>query len=397
MKRAILLCWTILTLLVVATWARPSQAYPWMIRHDYTGCALCHTDPSGGFLLTPYGRAQTQTLLSSYGKGPEGNEVDGRSQFLFGAMPLPDWLNVGFSGRYMYMYQKPSAGPGLGASVWMQSDARAAVNIGQLEAAGSLGFSHQGGLPAAVTSRPKDNLVSREFWVGYNFDEEKNNKLRLGRMYLPFGMRTIDHTLFIRNVTQTDLDSQEQYGASFFHQSESYRYELMAIAGNYQLHPDTFRKRGYSAYLEYAVANRFGLGFSSMVTYQGTDDQKQVVGSLVRGAHGSFARWAPTSDLAIMSELDVVHTNPTSGGNPVFGAVGMLQADWEFVRGVHGVATPELYLADVGGKANKTFYRGWLTFAWYVYPHVDLRADGIVADDPMGKYTMGLGQIHLSL
>ena len=81
----------------------------------------------------------------------------------------------------------------------------------------------------------------------------------------------------------------------------------------------------------------------------------------------------------------------------MFGAVGMLQADWEFVRGVHGVATPELYLADVGGKANKTFYRGWLTFAWYVYPHVDLRADGIVADDPMGKYTMGLGQIHLSL
>ena len=34
-----------------------------MIRHDYTGCATCHADPSGGGLLTLYGRAQSDLLL----------------------------------------------------------------------------------------------------------------------------------------------------------------------------------------------------------------------------------------------------------------------------------------------------------------------------------------------
>src|SRR5262245_53860375 len=38
-------------------------AYPWMIRHGYGGCVTCHTDPSGGELLTPYGRVQGDLIL----------------------------------------------------------------------------------------------------------------------------------------------------------------------------------------------------------------------------------------------------------------------------------------------------------------------------------------------
>jgi hypothetical protein len=37
---------------------RLAQAYPRMIRRDYTGCATCHVDPSGGDVLTEYGAAQ---------------------------------------------------------------------------------------------------------------------------------------------------------------------------------------------------------------------------------------------------------------------------------------------------------------------------------------------------
>src|SRR5262249_37407470 len=42
-----------------------AKAYPTMIRHGYPQCASCHTDPSGGTLLTRYGRAQSELLLSS--------------------------------------------------------------------------------------------------------------------------------------------------------------------------------------------------------------------------------------------------------------------------------------------------------------------------------------------
>ena len=34
--------------LALTTFSSSARAYPWMIRHGYTGCTPCHTDPSGG-------------------------------------------------------------------------------------------------------------------------------------------------------------------------------------------------------------------------------------------------------------------------------------------------------------------------------------------------------------
>ncbi|HMR06939.1 MAG TPA: hypothetical protein PKA88_14240 [Polyangiaceae bacterium] len=51
------------------TWAEPASAYTWMIRHGYGGCNVCHADPSGGELLTAYGRTQGDLILRMrYGK-----------------------------------------------------------------------------------------------------------------------------------------------------------------------------------------------------------------------------------------------------------------------------------------------------------------------------------------
>src|SRR5205807_1331922 len=54
---------------------REAHAYGFMIRHDYGGCIQCHADPSGGGLLTTYGRMQSETLLRTrYGKQNEDEE-----------------------------------------------------------------------------------------------------------------------------------------------------------------------------------------------------------------------------------------------------------------------------------------------------------------------------------
>jgi hypothetical protein len=42
----------LLPVAVVLLWSRPAQAYSWMIKHSYGGCTVCHTDPSGGEMLT---------------------------------------------------------------------------------------------------------------------------------------------------------------------------------------------------------------------------------------------------------------------------------------------------------------------------------------------------------
>jgi hypothetical protein len=379
-------------------WVHPAHAYPWMVRHGYTGCGVCHTDPSGGFLLTAYGRAQTQTLLSTWGRGPAGDEVDSRSQFAWGSVPLPEWLNAGVAARNLVLYSKPSGGTGRSRFVQMQADARVVVSHGNFEAAGSLGFVHEGAFAAAVTRWDSDNLVSREFWLGYRFGEDQDMELRAGRMELPFGLRVIEHNFFVRARTQTDIDSQQQWGASLFKQGDTYRAEIMAIAGNYQISPDEFRQRGYSAYGELNIARAVAFGLSSLVTYASTDTEFGV--SAVRGAHGPFLRWAATPDLAVLAEADIAHATPQYAQTEA-GFVGLGQADWEFAQGVHGILSGELNLPRFQDSVDAWSHREWLSAAWFFYPHVDLRADAIWASEAFGPRRVEsatvLGQVHVSL
>src|SRR5690348_5745616 len=82
-----LLAWT-LGLSVLLVGPRSAHAYYWMIRHSYTSCQPCHADPSGEGLLTQYGRAQSEILLSTrYGRAAD-REPGRAKDFLFG-VPTP--------------------------------------------------------------------------------------------------------------------------------------------------------------------------------------------------------------------------------------------------------------------------------------------------------------------
>ena len=384
----------------ISLWAIPAHAYPWMIRHEYTGCATCHVDPSGGYLLTAYGRAQTQTLLATFGHGPEGDEVDRRSEFGFGLVPLPPWLNLGATVREAYMWSKevsPVQSPATTLSLLMQADLRAAITADRFVATGSIGYLHHGRHAAQITRGNGDVLVSREFWVGYHLGDEQQTMIRAGRMYLPFGLRVIEHPFYVRTNTGTNIDSQQQYGASLFHEEEGYHAELMAIAGNYQVFPDTYRQRGYSAYIEFSVMPRLQVGASSLLTYQKLDPD--ILQSAVHGAHGTMLRWSPDMKIAVLAEADIVHSVVDGSVNHM-GFVSMAQLDYEFLRGLHGLATTEFYLPP---KAQALWLnRDWLSVAWFAYPHVDLRLDGYWASEsfvPTARINSVamLGQVHVSL
>ena len=221
-----------------------AHAYAWMIRRDYTGCATCHADPSGGGLLTAYGRAQSDLLLRMRYGQPASEEADASSGFAWGLVTPPEWLNVGAAFRGAGLVTKLAGGKPTADFLLMQADARAEVRFGDFRANASIG---------AVTSEaPADaiagSLISREHWAGYAFADD-TVLLRVGRVNLPFGIRSIEHTLFVRRATRTDLNDAQQHGVALSYSGEVIRAELMGIAGNYQLHPDAFRERGYSGYV----------------------------------------------------------------------------------------------------------------------------------------------------
>src|SRR5687768_16254020 len=86
-------------LLVLLTPSR-ADAYTWMIRHAYSGCGVCHADPSGGEVLTPYGRAQSDLFLRMrYGdKAGEAAEPGKSSGFLW-FLDTPPNVMLGGNGR----------------------------------------------------------------------------------------------------------------------------------------------------------------------------------------------------------------------------------------------------------------------------------------------------------
>jgi hypothetical protein len=383
--------------------ASPAAAYPWMIRHGYTGCTPCHSDPSGGAgVLTEYGRAQSDLLLRMrYGQNNDTGEADKTAAFA-GFLPLPQELRLGGDFREAFYSNQVEGAPVQQEFITMRADLTADVKIGRFRAAGNIGYAPQGDLPAALTDAPQENLISREHWAGAELDEDGAWLLRAGRMALPFGIRMIEHTLVARSLTRTDFDATQQYGMALSYSGEGFRTEIMGIAGNFEIKQDDFRERGYSAYLEYAPMTTLALGASSLFTRATRDIVYGVTD--YRYANGVFARFSPVQPLVFLAEADSVYQSLTWHGHRS-GFAGFAQADYEATQGFHVMLTGELM--NGGAEQEPNSYDGWLSAVWFFLPHMDLRFDGIysnLASPPAGTapathsaVTTWLVQFHVFL
>jgi hypothetical protein len=351
-----------------------AQAYPWMIRHGYTGCTPCHTDPSGGMgAMTEYGRAQSDLLLRMhYGADAGSDEADRSMAFLWGAVPLPDSVRLGGDFREGFFSNQVEGATLQQELITMRADLYGDVRFGRLRAAASIGYAPQGDLSAALTRSDTDNLISREHWIGAELDDDGGWLLRAGKMALPFGVRMIEHTLWARTLTRTDLDATQQYGVALSFAKGRMRGELMGIAGNFEIRPDDFRERGYSAYVEYSPVEKLAIGGSSLFTRATRDIVYGVTD--YRYANGVFARYSPATPLVLLAEADWVYQSLTWNGHRS-GYAGFVQADYEPAQGFHFMVTAETMNGGTAGEPLS--YDGWVSAVWFFLPHLDLRVDGI--------------------
>ena len=380
-----------------------AHAYPWMIRHGYAGCTPCHTDPSGGAgALTEYGRAQSDLLLRMrYGKGSESGEADRTAGFL-GFVPLPEQARLGGDFREAFLSIQASRAPLQQQWITMRADLYGDFKIGRFRAAGSIGYVPQGDLTASLTTSQQDNLISREHWLGVELDDDGAFLLRGGRIALPFGIRMIEHTLWARQLTRTDIDDTQEYGAAFSFAREKWRGEVMAIAGNFEVRPDDFRERGYSAYVEYAPMTTLAVGASSMFTRATRDIVYDVTD--YRYSNGPFFRYAPWQQLVFLSEIDSVYQSLTWNGHRG-GYAGFAQIDYEPSQGFHLMLTGEAMNSGQAGEPLSA--DAWMSAVWFCLPHVDLRFDAIfsslgspgVAGGPSSRSssTLWMTQLHVFL
>jgi len=371
-------------LVVLLTPAR-ADAYTWMIRHQYSGCGVCHADPSGGETLTPYGRAQSDLLLRMRWDGKKAEEVEPSSAAGFlGFIQLPDPLLLGGSLR-----GATTLNDGTIKVFPMQMDVYGQFRVGSFFAGGSVGAARVAvGSPharaAQVTTGQGEqfNLISRNHYLGMDFDNGAYT-LRAGRLNLPFGIRIPEHTMWVREATRTDRESDQQHGVALAYGSEQLRAEGMVILGNYQIGPDEYRERGYSFYVELMAATRAAFGVSSNYSLA-KRDRMTLESNVTRGSHGAFTRITVIDPLAVLAEADLILDS-----SKTLGYVGFLQADYEILQGLHGILTGELLNAGQSKKeqlagdatvkgAGEPAFGAWISAAWFFLPHLDMRVDAIL-------------------
>jgi len=364
----------VLALLVVAGLsAKPAYAYPWMIKHGYTNCAQCHVDPSGGGTLTDYGRGQGEILVRTHYK--EMTEAPGKAaDFAFGVVKLPEPLSLQADLRGLVIPDPANV-----EAILMQADIRAALQLGPASnpnlftASAAIGPVSQGAEPAWITHNPADpgwNLTSREYWAGVS--PAKGLMIRGGRMNLPFGLRTEDHILYVRSATRTTSNDQQQTGLAVSYATKKYRFEVMGIAGNFQLRPDTFRERGYSLYGSYAITKKFEIGLSSLLTVAGADID--TLAPRTRQAHGLYTRASPVGPLAILAEADLL-VDDNDGVNSM-GLASSAIVDVEPTQGLHLMAIGQYCDPDFAKSDSPAFTAGGAV-QWFFLPRMDIRIDAM--------------------
>ena len=383
-------------LLISILHSSPAVAYPWLIRNGHDGCVQCHMDPSGAGLLTRYGREQgDEELTTQYGRSPDAESP--KAGFFWGKVDTPDWLLLGAGFRVGFLDTSvtgaPPGPPGTPSAQWtpnlilMQADLRAGIRAGHVRASASLGVVNDASLASVV-----GNLVSREHWIGYALDGD-TFLIRAGRITLPFGIRSIEHTLWVRQYTQTDINDTQEHGVAFAYSGRLLRAEVMGILGNYQISPDSHRQRGYSATIEGIVAPGLAVGASSLLTHVADDLQLRVEN--LHQAHGFTVRASPVRPLVIFAEGDLVIDSPT-GAATMKGFASMLQGDIEPIQGVHLILTGESW-----SPATKSSYGVWTAVDWFCVRQLDVRFDFMWRSMAFGSDTLDakavLVQAHLYL
>ncbi len=314
---------------VLVLFAGRAFSFPENLREGYPSCTSCHVSPGGGGVLTPYGRGASETFMSTWAKEGEG-------KFLYGLVPLPDYLMLGGDARGVWA---PKFIP-------MQQELEMAVYSPASPA-----------LTLDVSAGRYDEtrgLQYRRYYLKAMLSDIVG--LRAGRFIPVYGINTPDHTTVTRQ------------GLGFGEGQETYNLEGAAIG----------------SFGELVVTGIFGqrAGTELDSTKVGTLRTDDMVGGSARGAF--YLNGGSSVGLSGMSLWNFYGAKRDSGG--VFTQLSLSrhlvllsEADRLWERGQKPVnlaftkLTAEVFsgfLPFLMGEAEGPLYNGRMGLDWQPRPHL---------------------------
>ena len=290
----------LLLLLVSST----AYAYPqFQLALGADRCVTCHYSPAGGGLINDYGRDEAGSTISRGGDG----------RFLHGAWTPPSWFQLGADLRGVTLAKLREPETELIAFP-MQTDLY--IRAGTQTYSFNLTAGMRGG---ARDPQPPlaERLVSREHYFMY--ERESGTYVRAGRFFPIFGIRSQDHTAYVRRYLGFHT-LEEPYGVAAGTFGEDWEAHLSAFVPR----PVEFLGSGVKAsgavgYFERrimegnaALGGQFRVGVSP-------EDTRVTVG-------GVGKRYFTDAELLVLAELDLTRQSFSDVGGTRWQLAGYLAA-----------------------------------------------------------------------
>jgi hypothetical protein len=176
--------------------ASHSEAYVDLIRDGYTNCTTCHISPSGGGILTDYGRKLSHEVLSTWGTEREVGPLNGLIPPHNDDAQIEKWLGVGGDLRAVQFLNESNLAKEE-RSVWMQGLIEGAVRMRALTADMTIG---------RFDTKNTWTADSMRFYLLYQFND--NHSLRVGRFLPAFGLNIPEHISPTRGALGLGFNSE---------------------------------------------------------------------------------------------------------------------------------------------------------------------------------------------
>jgi hypothetical protein len=309
------------------------------LSRQYTRCTTCHFSPTGGGLLTPYGRSLARDELST--TGARHDATPDPSAPPAGGIDLMDNrlgpVSVGIDVRPAHLDVRFPGGK-VTRDFLMTADLLAAYRNGPWTVYGEIGREPR-------TDGAK--IDSYEYWVSHQ--GTKGFGVRVGRFLPAYGIRYSDHTAFSRAALGLDVYDQ-LYAVEVSHTGDRHRIDLTAGPGRADSILDDDGRKAFTA----AARLQFDLNPRTVLVLSGLHRGKADLESRSQLA-GLALGFAPARRLNTWTEANVLKVQGVDG-SPSYTLVN--ETALEVYRGLWLKLSPQLR-TEVGNSSAGTVRLGF--------------------------------------
>ncbi len=331
------------------TMSNESVAFPENVRHGYFNCTSCHEAPSGGGVLTPYGRSLSAELMSSWGASKTAGLLftDVENERI-----NKPWLRAGIFLRGVQTWRN-SALKETAEFIPMQGDLEAGIDQEKFAIIATAGFRSRDN-----TSRDLNEFFSRRYYALYRIDD--NWGVRAGKFLFSFGLNGPDHV----SATRRGLNWNE--GSESHNLEMSYSGERASTI--FSLMANSPQEKGVKRDFGAAVNQSFFISQNSRVGISAYSGQQADFQRLVGGP---YAILSITKKLFLDSEIFFQNKQIFSTGIVQNGYATFHRLGYEIFKGFTPYVQFDRSYLDNSNR-NSQFDSYGYGFQWLPYSHFEL-------------------------